>query len=97
MSMPECTEPYDPSEVGMDRTLVIGKHSVRNTIVAAISEMGIELSRDEAESLLVMVRRASTMMHRSLSQRELFLLYEDMMSGNNTIDDEDPGQQPRAQ
>ncbi len=96
MSVPKCTEPYDPSEVGIERTLVIGKHSVRNTIVAAMSEMGIELSRDEAESLLAMVRRASAMMHRSLSQKELFLLYEDMMSGNNTFDDEDPGQQLQA-
>ena len=78
----------------MERSLVIGKHSVRNTIVAAMSEMGIELSRDEAEQLLGMVRRASMMMHRSLSQRELFLLYEDMMSGNNTFDDDIPAQQP---
>ena len=30
------------------------------------------------------------MMHRSLSDRELFLLYEDMMSGNNTFDDDTP-------
>lgn len=89
LNIPECSEPYDPAEVGMERTLVIGKHSSRNTVVAAMAEMGIEqLSRDEAEQLLSMVRRASIMMHRSLSQRELFLLYEDMMSGNNTFDDE---------
>lgn len=90
LNNPECTEPYNPEEVGMERTLVIGKHSVRNTIVAAMAEMGIELSRDDAESLLGLVRKASTMMHRSLSQRELFLLYEDMMSGNNTFDDDVP-------
>lgn len=88
LNNPECTEPYDPAEVGMERTLIIGKHSVRNTIVAAMNEMGIELSRNEGEQLVSMVRKAATMMHRSLSQRELFLLYEDMMSGNNTFDDE---------
>ncbi len=87
LNNPECTEPYDPAEVGMERTLVIGKHSVRNTIVAAMAEMGIEISINEGEQLLGMVRKASTMMHRSLTQRELFLLYEDMMSGNNTFDD----------
>ncbi len=92
LNIPECTEPYDPSEVGMERTLVIGKHSVRNTVVAAMAKMGIELSRDEGEQLLGMVRKASVMMHRSLSDRELFLLYEDMMSGNNTFDDEVPAQ-----
>ncbi len=90
LNIPECTEPYDPAEVGMERTLVIGKHSVRNTIVAAMAKMGIELSRDEGEQLLGMVRKASVMMHRSLSDRELFLLYEDMMSGNNTFDDDTP-------
>ena len=92
LNIPECTEPYDPAEVGMERTLVIGKHSVRNTVVAAMSEMGIELSRDEAEQLLGMVRKAASMMHRCLSERELFQLYEDMMSGNNTFDDDVPSQ-----
>lgn len=92
LNIPECTEPFDPTEVGMERTLVIGKHSVRNTVVAAMSEMGIELSRDEAEQLLGMVRKATAMMHRSLSEKELFQLYEDMMSGNNTFDDEIPEQ-----
>ncbi len=85
---PSVTEPYDPKEVGMERSLVIGKHSVRNTIVAAMGDMGIEISRNDAENLLSLVRRASSQMHRSLTQSELFLLYEDMMSGNNTFDDE---------
>lgn len=84
---PTVTEPYDPSEVGAERQLVIGKHSVRNTIVAAMAEMGIEIGRNDAETLLVMVRKASAQMHRSISPSELYLLYEDMMSGNNTFDD----------
>ncbi len=84
---PAVTEPYDPAEVGTERSLVIGKHSVRNTIVAAMSDMGIEISRNDAENLLVLVRKASSQMHRCLNQSELFLLYEDMMSGNNTFDD----------
>ncbi len=85
---PLVTEPYDPTEVGMERSLVIGKHSVRNTIVAAISGMGIDISNTDAENLLALVRKASCQMHRSLSVSELFLLYEDMMSGNNTFDDD---------
>ena len=72
----------------MERSLVIGKHSVRNTIVAAISGMGIDISNTDAENLLALVRKASCQMHRSLSVSELFLLYEDMMSGNNTFDDD---------
>ncbi len=84
---PTVTEPYDPAEVGMERSIIIGKHSVRNTVTATLSDMGIEISREDAENLLVLVRKASCQMHRSLSQSELFLLYEDMMSGNNTFDD----------
>ncbi len=84
---PTVTEPYDPAEVGMERSIIIGKHSVRNTITATLSDMGIEISRNDAENLLTLVRKASCQMHRSLSQSELFLLYEDMMSGNNTFDD----------
>lgn len=80
-------EPYDPAEVAMERSLVIGKHSVTNTIIAAMKEMDIEISKTDADNLLVLVRRASSQMHRSLTQSELFLLYEDMMSGNNTFDD----------
>lgn len=95
---PGCTEPYDPKEVGGERTFVIGKHSVRNTIIAEMSGMSedgsISLSRAEADQLLAMVRRASVMMHRSLTGSELFLLYEDMMSGNNVFDD---GEEPEAE
>lgn len=95
---PMVTEPYDPAEVGMERSLVIGKHSVRNTIVAAISGMGIDINNTDAENLLALVRKASCQMHRSLSVSELFLLYEDMMSGNNTFDDdcEDPSDPSQA-
>lgn len=84
---PTVMEPYDPKEVGMERSIVIGKHSVRNTIIAALSDMNVDINRNDAENLLELVRKASCQMHRSLSLSELFLLYEDMMSGNNAFDD----------
>ena len=37
-----------------------------------------------------MVRKASTQMHRCISQKELFLLYEDLMNGNDVFDDDVP-------
>ncbi len=89
---PALTEPYDPKEVGQERTIVIGKHSVRNTVISEISQMAdgsISISKAEADQLLEMVRRASVMMHRSLTRAELFLLYEDMMSGNDIFDEGD--------
>ena len=83
----EQGQAYDPEEVGAARTVVIGKHSGSNTIVAELNQMGIELSREEATALLDMVRKACDQMHRGISQKELFLLYQDMMSGNDVFDD----------
>lgn len=81
------SEPFDPSEVGTERTLVIGRHAVRNTITASMTDLGIDIGRNDAENLAALVRKAASQMHRSLTPSELFLLYEDMMSGNNTFDD----------
>lgn len=57
--------------------------------MSSISNGSLTLSKGEADQLLDMVRRASVMMHRSLTSSELYLLYEDMMSGNDVFDDSD--------
>ena len=36
-------------------------------------------------------------MHRSISQKELFLLYEDLMNGNDIFDENDEPSAPAAQ
>lgn len=86
----ENGEAYDPAEVGCRRSVVIGKHSGRNTLISELAQMGIELDRDGASELLDMVRRATNQMHRGISQKELFLLYQDMMNGNDIFDDREP-------
>jgi homocitrate synthase NifV len=80
-------EPYDPEEVGLERKLVIGKHSGRNTLITVLAEMGVNIDKDMASALLDMVRRASVQMHRSISHEELFSLYEDMQKKTNIFDD----------
>lgn len=82
----DVTEPYDPAIVGMERQNIIGKHSARNTIIDALKTMNAEIGIDDAETLLALVRRATAQMHRSLTPSELYLLYEDMMSGIDTFD-----------
>ena len=82
----DVTEPYDPAIVGMERQNIIGKHSARNTIIEALKTMNAEIGIDDAETLLALVRRATAQMHRSLTPSELYLLYEDMMSGIDTFD-----------
>ncbi len=80
-------EPYDPAEVGLERKLVIGKHSGRNTLITVLAEMGVSIDKDMASALLDIVRRASVQMHRSISHEELFSLYEDMQNKTNIFDD----------
>lgn len=72
-------EPFSPEEVGLCRRIVIGKHSGRNTLIAALEDRGIELKDDEAISLLERVRAASVSLKRCLSEDELYYLYQDLV------------------
>ena len=80
-------EPYDPEEVGLTRSIVIGKHSGSKTLITDLATRGVELSHEDAEKLLVLVRRASISVHRSLSSDELYYLYQDMLNNVDTFDD----------
>lgn len=80
-------EPYDPEEVGLTRSIVIGKHSGRNTIVTDMAHQGVELSPEEAAALLERVRIAAVRLHRSISSEELYQMYTDMKAGENPFDD----------
>lgn len=80
-------EPYDPDEVGLERSLVIGKHSGRNTLITVLADMGVHIDKDTAGDLLENVRRASVQMHRSISHEELLSLYKDMERKADLFDD----------
>jgi len=82
----ENGEAFDPAEIGSSRTVAIGKHSSRNTIISEMAQMGMQIDKDAAEELLKLVRQACTQMHRGISRRELFLLCEDMMNGADIFD-----------
>ena len=81
-------EPYEPEEVGLERKIVIGKHSGRNTIVTDLSKRGIMLSDQDAIDLLERVRRGAVKLHRSISSDELYVMYKDMKAGEDPFDDD---------
>lgn len=81
-------EPYDPAEVGLTRSIVIGKHSGRNTLVTKLGEKGITLGDEDAAVLLDWVRRYAVRLHRNISAEELVALYRDMKAGNDPFDEE---------
>ncbi len=69
-------EPYAPEEVGLERQILIGKHSGSRSIIAKFNEYGIEISRAEADCILEQVRTKALEVKRALFDKELVQLYK---------------------
>ena len=82
---PKNYEAFDPSVVGLERQIVIGKHSGRAAIVNKFKEYGIELTDEEANGILEMVRSLSVRLKRTLFDKEIVGLYHEYirLQGNN--------------
>lgn len=83
-------EAFDPGDVGLQRQMVIGKHSGTASIVAKCKEYGIVLAEDDAAQLLTRVRSLAVRLKRSLFDKELAYLLEDYLKEKMT-DDNDQG------
>ncbi|AOR22311.1 homocitrate synthase [Clostridium taeniosporum] len=74
---PTNYEAFDPSIVGLERQIVIGKHSGRASVENKFSEYGIELTKEEASRILELVRSTSVRLKRRLFDKEVVQLYKD--------------------
>ena len=74
---PLTYEAFSPEEVGLERQLVIGKHSGSHSLVAKFKEYGIKLSEDDARQILADVRSHSVQFKRALFDKELMYIYQD--------------------
>lgn len=74
---PKNYEAYDPDVVGLERQIVIGKHSGKAGILNKFKEYNIDLDDEEAKSILELVRAASVSMKRTLFDKELVQLYKE--------------------
>ncbi|HZK43510.1 MAG TPA: homocitrate synthase [Syntrophomonadaceae bacterium] len=75
---PLTYEVFTPEEVGLERQMVIGKHSGSASIKSKFStEYGINLSDMEANIILEKARKLSIDLKRSLFDKELVCIYED--------------------
>lgn len=74
---PKNYEAFDPSIVGLERQIVIGKHSGKAAIINKFKEYGIELASEEADKILEIVRATSVRLKRSLFDKELALIYKE--------------------
>ncbi len=73
---PSNYEGFDPSEVGLHRRLVVGKHSGSSGLIERYREMGITINRREALSLMDQVRSTAQQIKRSLNDADLLRLYK---------------------
>lgn len=76
---PDSYEAFRPEEVGLERQIVIGKHSGTRALVHKFSgQFGVELDDDTAQALLEKVRSTAVELKRPLFTKELMLLYEEL-------------------
>lgn len=78
---PKTYEVFNPAEVGLERQIVVGKHSGSRTIEMKLAEYGIQISREDAAALLPAVRSKAILLNRSLFDKELVELYHSFMAG----------------
>ncbi|GAB6168620.1 homocitrate synthase [Clostridium carnis] len=80
---PKNYEAFDPDIVGLERQIVIGKHSGRAGIVNKFKEYGIELDDYASQKILEMVRTSSVRLKRSLFDKELVQIYKEYIRLEN--------------
>lgn len=76
---PKNYEAFDPSEVGLQRQIIIGKHSGKAAIINKFLEYGIYVDDKFAEEILEKVRQLSIMLKRRLFDKELVQIYNDLI------------------
>lgn len=73
---PLTYEVFSPEEVGLERQIVIGKHSGTAAICSKFFEYGIQLTESEAQDILARAREMSIEKKRSLFDKELGYIYK---------------------
>lgn len=74
---PKNYEAFDPSIVGLERQIVIGKHSGKAAILNKFKEYNIKLDDYDAQKILEIIRSTSVRLKRSLFDKELVQIYKE--------------------
>lgn len=74
---PKNYEAFDPSDVGLERQIIIGKHSGKAAIINKFNEYDINLEDYEATDILKLVRSTSVRLKRQLFDKELVQIYRE--------------------
>lgn len=77
---PLTYEAFSPEDVGLERQIIIGKHSGTASIKAKFRiEYGRDMTDEDANEMLTRVRAMAVDMKRSLFDKELVYIYSDML------------------
>ncbi len=82
---PLTYEAFLPEEVGLERQMVIGKHSGSASIRAKFREYGIDITNADSEEILARCRQMAIDKKRSLFDKEIVCIYEDLMKEREAI------------
>ncbi len=72
---PQSYEPFPPEAIGASRKINTGKHSGRFGIKWKLEKMGHQISNEEADTLLKIVRNKASELGRGLTDNELLQLF----------------------
>ena len=72
---PHNYEGFDPAEVGLTRSIVVGKHSGTGGLIERYRSMGITIGKGEAKPMLELTRVMACRRKRDLSNNELMAIY----------------------
>jgi homocitrate synthase NifV len=73
-------EAFAPEDVGLERQIVVGKHSGSRTIYRKFQEFGLELTQEDCDGVLALVRKTSVELKRALFDKELMYIYQDYLA-----------------
>jgi homocitrate synthase NifV len=77
---PKTYEVFSPDEVGLERQIVVGKHSGSRSIELKFHEYGIDIPKEVANALLPRVRTLAIQIKRPLFDKELRQVYDEYMA-----------------
>lgn len=72
---PGLYELFQPEEVGLERRIVIGKHSGRAAIRLKLEELGLHLEHDDLERVLLGAKQLSQLQKSEVSSQQLLGIY----------------------
>jgi isopropylmalate/homocitrate/citramalate synthase len=73
---PPSVEPYDPSVVGLERAIVLGKKSGKHSIVHAVKRLGLKATEEQMDAALGKVKELSIRVGRTVTDDEFKKIME---------------------